>query len=298
VTAAPRHRRRKEPALLASEIVWLRRLLKRRSGVVLDPDKSYLAEMRLATLAQAEGFESMAALLDSLRTEEEWGLLHRKVIDAMMITETSFFRDVHTFHALRTSILPELIERRTEERTLHVWCAACASGQEPYSIAMLIREQAAALAGIQFDILATDISTEMIARAIDGTYSQFEVQRGLPIRMLIKYFKQIGDRWRLDDSIRKMVEFRQFNLLDGYRSLGAFDIVFCRNVLIYFDQPTKTAVLDRIGGVLANQGVLFLGGAESVLGISAAFKPYPGLRGAYALARLAGASATAQRATA
>jgi chemotaxis protein methyltransferase CheR len=278
---------------------YLQRALKERSGIVLSSDKAYLVESRLTPVARKRGLAGVDELLAVMRKGDS--ALQVEIVDAMTTNESLFFRDIKPFEGLRDTVLPAIVaaKKATGGRPrIRIWCAACSSGQEPYSIAMLIREQAAVLAGVQFDILATDISTEMVARAVDGTYSQFEVQRGLPIRMLIKYFNQIGDRWRLDESIRKMVEFRQFNLLDGYRSLGAFDIVFCRNVLIYFDQPTKTAVLDRIGEVLAKQGVLFLGGAESVLGISSAFKPYPGLRGAYALARFAGAGASAQRATA
>jgi chemotaxis protein methyltransferase CheR len=265
---------------------YLQRTLKERSGIVLSPDKAYLVESRLTPVARKRGLAGVDELLAAMRKGEAALLV--EITDAMTTNESLFFRDIKPFDGLRDAVLPALVAAKKASGSrprIRIWCAACSSGQEPYSIAMLIREQGAALAGVEFEILATDISTEMIARAIDGTYSQFEVQRGLPIRMLVKYFAQAGDRWRLDESIRRMVEFRQFNLLDGFRPLGVFDVVFCRNVLIYFDQATKTAVLDRIGEVLAGRGVLFLGGAESVLGISSAFKPYPGLRGAYAPAR-------------
>jgi len=272
MNATPRPRRRREPALLASEIVWLRRLLKRRSGVVLDPDKSYLAEMRLATLAHAEGFGSMAALLDSLRTEEEWGLLHRKVIDAMMITETSFFRDVHTFHALRTTILPELIARRAAERTLHIWCAACASGQEPYSVAMLIRDQFPALMNWNLRLIGSDVSETMLARARAGVYSQLEVNRGLPAPLLLRHFERSGDDWRLRDPIRRMVEFRDINLAATLPALPPMDLVLLRNVLIYFDGFTRRAALESVARCLRPDGTLLLGGGEATVNLDRAFE--------------------------
>ena len=272
MTTAPRGRRRREPALLASEIVWLRRLLKKRSGVVLDPEKSYLAEMRLATLAHAEGFGSMADLLDSLRTEEEWGLLHRKVVDAMMVTETSFFRDLYTFQALRTAILPQLIERRAADRTLHIWCAACASGQEPYSIAMLIRDHFPQLLNWNLRLIGSDVSETMLTRARAGIYSQIEVNRGLPAPLLVRHFEQRGDDWRVRDPIRRMVEYRDINLSSTLPALPPMDIVLLRNVLIYFDGFTRRAVLESVARCLRPDGTLILGGGEATVNLDRAFE--------------------------
>ena len=279
---APRGRRPREgdrsngaPALSEQEMTWLRRLLKQRSGVVLDPEKSYLAETRLATLAMNEGFDSVGTLLDSLRTEEEWGLLHRKVVDAMMITETSFFRDVHAFQALRTSILPALIERRAAERTIHVWCAACASGQEPYSLAMLIREHFPQLASWNLRIIGSDVSETMLARSRAGVYSQIEVNRGLPAALLVRWFDRAGDEWRLRDPIRHMVEFREINLAGTLPALPPMDVVLLRNVLIYFDGFTRRAVLEGVRRCLRGDGTLLLGSGEATLKLDRGYEPVP-----------------------
>jgi len=267
---------RRPPHVLAErELTWLRGLLKRRPGVVLDPEKTYLAEMRLAMLAQAEGFPSVAELLDSLRTEEEWGILHRKVVDVMMITETSFFRDVHAFQALRTTILPELIERRSLERTLTVWCAACASGQEPYSIALLIRENFPHLLNWNLRIIASDVSETMLARARAGVYSQIEVNRGLPAPLLVRHFERAGDEWRLRDPIRRMVEFRDINLAGALPVLPPMDLFLLRNVLLYFDSFTRRAVLDSVARCLRHDGTLILGGGEATVNLDRAFETAP-----------------------
>jgi chemotaxis protein methyltransferase CheR len=276
---------------------YLQRTLKERSGIVLSPDKAYLVDSRLTPVARKRSLGTLDDLVAAMRKGDT--ALLTEVTDAMTTNESLFFRDFKPFEGMRDAILPALVaaKKAAGKPKVRIWCAACSSGQEPYSIALLIRENAAKVQGIQFEIVATDLSTEMVARAVEGVYSQFEVQRGLPIQMLIKYFKQQGDRWQLDESVRRMVQFKRFNLLDAYRPLGVFDIVFCRNVLIYFDQPTKTDILNRIAEVMTNQGVLFLGGAESVLGISNAFKPYSGLRGAYGVARVANTTGIAMRAS-
>lgn len=178
-------------------------------------------------------------------------------------------------------MLPRFLQSRATKKTLRVWCAACSSGQEPYSLAMILREEAARLAGWRHEIVGTDISSEMVAKAKAGLYSQFEVQRGLPIQLLVKYFKKEGDLWQIDASLRAMVRYREYNLLHDLKGLGGFDVVFCRNVLIYFDNETKAKVLAQIRGIMPDDGILFLGGAETVLGISDHFKPIPDLRGLY-----------------
>jgi chemotaxis protein methyltransferase CheR len=168
-------------------------------------------------------------------------------------------------------------------KTIRIWSAAASSGQECYSLAMILSEMSAQLAGWKIEILGTDLSTDILDRAKEGIYSQFEAQRGLPINLLVKYFTQVGDRWQISPKIRGMVQYKEFNLLNDPRPLGKFDVVFCRNVLIYFDQPTKAKILNNIAGLMPNDGYLFLGGAETVLGITDKFQLLAGQRGVYGL---------------
>jgi chemotaxis protein methyltransferase CheR len=207
--------------------------------------------------------------------------------------ESFFFRDQKPFDQFRTIVLPHLLQARTAKRSIRIWSAACSSGQEPYTLAMLLNEHADKLAGWRVEIVATDLSNEILDKAKEGLYSQFEVQRGLPISRLVKYFTQVGDRWKIDDSLRKMVKFQQYNLLGNLGSLGRFDVVFCRNVLIYFDTPTKTSVLEGIAGMMAPDGFLYLGGAETVLGTTDRFQIMQGQRGIYSLTASAPAAAKA-----
>ena len=262
----------------------LAELLRQRSGLVLGEDKAYLAESRLTPVARHWGFNDAAALVGALARKQGKGgdpNLIADVVEAMTTNESFFFRDQKPFDQFRDVMLPHFLNARKQRRHVRIWSAACSSGQEPYSLAMVLKEQGAKVQGWQFDILATDLSREMLQRAETGLYTQFEVQRGLPIQMLAKYFTQDGDRWRISPEIRKMVTFKLHNLLEDCRSLGKFDIVFCRNVLIYFDQQTKARVLGQIAEVLADDGFLVLGGAETVLGISDRFKMMPGQRGLY-----------------
>ena len=198
----------------------------------------------------------------------------------MTTNETFFFRDKIPFDHLKEAVLPALVQARASRRALRIWCAASSTGQEPYSIAMCVKEFAA-LVGWRVEIVATDLSQEVLEKSKAGIYSQFEVQRGLPIQLLVKHFKQIGELWQLNADIRGMVQHRQLNLLQDFSHLGTFDVIFCRNVLIYFDQDTKTGIFDRLSKMLDADGVLALGAAESVVGISDAFKPYPERRGLY-----------------
>ena len=252
-------------------------LVRERSGLVLGEDKAYLLESRLTPITRKNGFPSLEHLVAAVRSHKDEKLI-AEIVEAMTTNESLFFRDSKPFEQL---IFPELQKAREAARHIRIWSAACSSGQEPYSIAMLIKEAGSTFANWKIDIVATDLSEEMLARAKAGIYGQFEVQRGLPITLLVKYFKQDGDKWQLDASIRSMVEFRKFNLLDNPSPLGRFDIVLCRNVLIYFDQDTKRDVLERISGVMAADGSLYLGGAETVLGITEKFQPVPGQRGLY-----------------
>ena len=259
---------------------FLRKLLKERSGLDLSADKQYLVESRLIPLARRAGLPGIAELVAKIKTGAE--ALTSDVVEAMTTNETFFFRDKIPFDHLRETILPALVQARASRRSLRIWCAASSTGQEPYSIAMCVKEFAG-LAGWRVEILATDLSQEVLEKSKAGLYSQFEVQRGLPIQMLVKYFTQIGELWQLNADIRAMVQHRQLNLLQDFSHLGTFDVIFCRNVLIYFDQDTKTGIFDRLSRMLEPDGVLALGAAESVVGISDAFKPYPDRRGLYRL---------------
>ena len=260
-----------------SDYEFLRKLLKERSGLDLSPDKQYLVESRLIPLARRAGLPGIAELVAKIKGGDA---LTSEVVEAMTTNETFFFRDRIPFDHLRETILPALVQARANRRTLRIWCAASSTGQEPYSVAMCVKEFAA-LAGWRVEILATDLSQEVLEKSRAGIYSQFEVQRGLPIQLLVKYFTQTGELWQLNADIRAMVQHRQLNLLQDFAQLGTFDVIFCRNVLIYFDQDTKAGVFDRLSRMLEPDGVLLLGAAESVVGISDAFRPYPDRRGFY-----------------
>jgi chemotaxis protein methyltransferase CheR len=255
-------------------------LVKERSGLVLTPDKTYLLESRLLPVARKHGLGSLPELAARIRSQPVAALI-RDVVEAMTTNESFFFRDIKPFDQFRTFVLPRLLTARASARALRIWSAACSSGQEPYSLAMLLSEEQAKLAGWRIEIVATDLSTEILEKAQAGVYSQFEVQRGLPIQYLVKYFEQQGDRWQVRAPIRQMVRYRCLNLLEDFSALGRFDVVFCRNVLIYFDQPTKSKVLERVARLLAPDGYLYLGGAETVLGISDCFQAVADQRGLY-----------------
>jgi chemotaxis protein methyltransferase CheR len=258
-------------------------LLKQRSGLVLSRDKVYLLESRLLPVARKWQIRGLPELAEAIRTRREEALI-RDVTEAMTTNESSFYRDQKPFELFRSFVLPTLMKTRAGGRRLRIWSAACSTGQEPYSLAMILHEERAKLAGWSFEILGTDLSHDVLERARAGVYTQFEVQRGMPITQLVQYFKQVGDKWELVPEIRRMVTYRQINLIGELGQLGTFDIVFCRNVLIYFDQPTKTRVLESISKLMAPDAMLFLGGAETVLGITDRFKPVDGQRGIYQLA--------------
>ncbi len=257
---------------------FLRRLLKERSGLDLSSDKQYLVESRLIPLARRVGLPGLAELVAKMKAGSD--ALTTEVVEAMTTNETFFFRDKIPFDHLR-EIMPELLQARANRRCLRIWCAASSSGQEPYSIAMCLKQIAPALTGWRVEILATDLSQEVLEKSRAGIYSQFEVQRGLPIQLLVQHFTQVGELWQLNADIRAMVQHRKLNLLHDFSHLGMFDVIFCRNVLIYFDQDTKLGIFDRLARVLEPDGVLALGAAESVVGITDVFKPYPERRGLY-----------------
>ena len=260
---------------------FLRKILKERSGLDLSADKQYLVESRLLPLARRAGLSGIPELVQKMKTGAEQ--LTTQVVEAMTTNETFFFRDKIPFDHLHDGVLPALIRSRASRRSLRIWSAACSTGQEPYSIAMCLREFGAALAGWRIEIVATDLSQEVLEKSKAGLYSQFEVQRGLPIQLLVKYFTQLGELWQLSADIRGMVQHRQLNLLQDFSHLGKFDVIFCRNVLIYFDQDTKAAIFERMAKVMEPDGTLMLGAAESVVGITDAFRPNQERRGLYQL---------------
>ncbi len=258
----------------------LQTLLKQRSGLIVTPEKSYLLESRLMPVTRkwrVKGLDDLVALVRSKSDER----LLTDITEAMTTNESSFFRDGLPFEQFKSIVLPALIQRRSADRRLRIWCAGASTGQEPYSLAMTLREERARLQDWTVEILSTDLSTEVLGKAETGLYTQFEVQRGLPITYLVKYFTQVGDKWELASDIRQMVAHQPFNLLNDPSPLGRFDVVFCRNVLPYFDRPGRAAVLEKIAAQLPADGVLFLGDNEAVLGISDRFKPAAGYRGIF-----------------
>jgi len=263
-----------------SDYEFLRKFLKERSGLDLSSDKQYLVESRLMPLARKSGLSGITELVQALGKGGA-DRLAAEVVEAMTTNETFFFRDKVPFEHLRDTVLPVLLPARANRRSLRIWSAASSTGQEPYSIAMCLKEHAAALSGWRVEIVATDLSQEVLEKSKAGIYSQFEVQRGLPIQLLVKYFTQAGELWQLNSDIRGMVQHRQLNLLQDFSHLGKFDVIFCRNVLIYFDLETKIGIFDRMARLIEPDGMLMLGAAESVVGITDAFRPYSDRRGLY-----------------
>ena len=256
---------------------YLRKLLKERSGLDLSTDKQYLVESRLIPLARKSGLSGIGELVSKMKSGAP--SLITEVVEAMTTNETFFFRDKIPFEHLRDTVLPLMLKARAKARSLRIWSAACSTGQEPYSIAMCLKEKAPLLSGWRIEIVATDLSQEVLEKSRAGIYSQFEVQRGLPIQMLVKHFTQSGEIWQVNADIRAMVQHRQLNLLQDFSQLGRFDVIFCRNVLIYFDQETKINVFERLNKAMEPDGMLMLGAAESVVGITDAFRPYLDRRG-------------------
>ncbi len=258
-------------------------LVRRRAGIVLTDDKGYLLETRLAPVLAKLGLPSLGALGAKLRASPGEAV-ERAVVEALTTHESFFFRDGKPFEHL-AALLPKLSAARGGQK-LRVWSAACSSGQEAYSVAILALDAFGPQAAQRLEVVATDISGEVIAKAKQGVFTQFEVQRGLPIRSLVRHFAQAeGGRWRINDAVRALVRFEERNLLADCGGLGKFDAIFCRNVLIYFDAPTKTRVLEALAKQLVPDGVLYLGAAETVIGLTDRLQPVPGERGVYALAQ-------------
>ena len=252
---------------MSAGFTLLQRFVRDHAGLALEEEKRYLIESRLQPVMRDEKIQSLDVLAQKLLSDPRSDLA-TLVIEALTINETSFFRDRALFTAFAERLLPALIAEKKDQRRLRVWCAGCSTGQEPYSLAMLIDEQARDLSGWQVEIVATDLSASVVENARRGIYSQFEVQRGLPVKMLLRYFTQQGDSWRISDYLRAKISFRAQNLMNVPRDAGKFDIIFCRNVLIYFDVATKRQVLGRLAGALAPAGYLVLGAAERVGGLS------------------------------
>jgi chemotaxis protein methyltransferase CheR len=266
----------------SQDFEFVSQLLRKRAGIVLTGDKMYLLESRLAPLARKEGLPSIDDLIHVVRARRDERLINQ-VVDVMTTNETFFFRDKTPFEHLKEAVFPVLAQARRGSR-IRIWCAASSTGQEPYSIAMILDQNPALTGGVPVEIIATDISDRCLERARQGLFTQFEVQRGLPVQMLMHYFTQQDDHWRISERLRQMVSFRKLNLMDPAYNIGRFDVVFCRNVLIYFDVPTKTEVLDRIAGSMNPGGFLLMGAAESIVGMTQSFDVTQDRRGLYKLA--------------
>ena len=264
------------------EFNFIAGLLKDRSGLALTPDKGYLLETRLQPVARNHNLPDLHVLIARLRSNPPADLLH-EVIESMTTNESMFFRDSKPFEHLSAVVLPAL--KAAGKKEIRIWSAACSTGQEPYSIAMTLLEEAMKYPGLNIKIHATDLADKVIERSRAGLYSQFEVQRGLPIMMLMKYFTQMpNNMWQIKDTVKSMVTFAPNNLLASYSTMGKFDIIFCRNVLIYFDEKTKSDVLERMAAILNPPGYLFLGGAESTIGLTKKLNPIIENRGLFSLA--------------
>lgn len=266
--------------MTANDFEFVSRLLLEQAAIVLEPGKEYLVDSRLTPVARRHGLSSAAEYIQKLRGPGANGLLP-ELVEAMVTTETSFFRDIHPFEALKKTVLPELIQARQAERQLNIWCAAASSGQEPYTIAMILKEHFPELGAWKLFFMASDISEEMLRRCREARYSQIEVNRGLPIALLMKYFKQEGSHWRAHDDLRAMVEFRQINLAGAWGILPQFDLVFLRNVMIYFNVEMKKSILRRVGRLLRRGGYLVLGGAETTFNLDDSFRRVEALKSGF-----------------
>ena len=257
--------------LVDDEIKFLRDFVAKRSGNQISAEQGYLLESRLAPVAENYGIASVNALVNELRRESP-KKLSDEVAQALTINETSFFRDMHPFDALRTTIVPELIKKRANRKSLSIWCAACSAGQEPYSIAITLREHFPQLNDWKVRIACTDYSDEILEKAKSGRYSQFEVNRGLPMKLLIKHFERAGTQWKIKSELQQWMDFRKLNLIENFGFISKFDIIFIRNVLIYFSPKDKQSIIRRAHKILANDGYLFLGGGETVISLNVPFE--------------------------
>jgi chemotaxis protein methyltransferase CheR len=258
-------------AISSQTFQYFRELVLARSAIILDLGKEYLVESRLTPVARANGFPSVDELAAVL-AKADFNSMHRQAVEAMTTNETSFFRDAHPFEMLRQTIIPRIMARRAADRRLSFWCAAASTGQEPYSVAMLLRENFPELRTWRVDFLATDLSAAVLAKARSGRFTQLEANRGLPAPLLLKYFTKIGTEWQVNDDLRSMIDYRELNLIERWPSMPPIDVVFMRNVLIYFDVPTKREILRNVRSVMSPHGHLLLGGAETTMGIDDQFE--------------------------
>lgn len=263
---------------------FISNLLKKRSGLALTPDKVYLLESRLTPIARAHNCADITALIVQMRVSPNEKVI-AEVIDAMTTNESMFFRDQKPFDQLRQFILPRFKEKHGVVGKMRIWSAACSNGQEPYSVGMCLSEESVKMPGYTYEIVGTDISPRVIEKAKQGIYTQFEIQRGLPIMLMLKYFKQLPDNtWQANDQLRAMVNYRYANLLEPFLGMGTYDLILCRNVLIYFDEPTKRDIVDRMAKILNPGGLLMLGSTESLLGVTNSFKQLEDQRGLHVVA--------------
>jgi chemotaxis protein methyltransferase CheR len=258
----------------------IRRLLHEQSAIALEPGKQYLVEARLGPLLQERKLNSFGELVAQLRLRADNGL-HQQIVEAMVTTESSFFRDHQPFEALRKTVLPDLIHHRKDERRLNIWCAASSTGQEPYSLALTLREYFPELAGWKVFILASDVSRAVLARARQARYNQIEVNRGLPASLLVKYFEQDGTHWQLSASVRSMIDFQEINLARPWPALPPMDLILIRNVMIYFEVDTKKTILGKLARLLKPSGYLLLGCAETTINLDSSYRPVEALKAGF-----------------
>ncbi len=258
-------------AIDAKDFEYVSELVRRKSGIVLESGKEYLVEARLGGLIRQEKIESIAVLVNRLRVSS-LDPMHRRVVEVMTTNETSFFRDIHPFTALKQVVIPAVMAARAATKSISIWCGASSTGQEPYTIAMTLMEAMPKIADWKVTFIATDLSSEMVAKSRAGKYNQIEINRGLPAPLMVKYFQKNGLEWQISEKLRSMVEFREMNLTEAWPNMPLMDIVFMRNVLIYFDTATKKQILDKTRRLLRPDGYLFLGSAETTMGLDDSYE--------------------------
>jgi len=255
----------------SSDFNYIRKLVLEYSAIVLEEGKEYLVESRLGPIAKAEGFDTIDRLVEALRINSHNGL-QSTVVEALTTNETSFFRDIHPFETLKDVVLPELLKNRNSTKELNIWCGASSSGQEPYTVAMLIQDNFPILLDWKMNFIASDISEKMLNRCRSGIFTQLEMNRGLPAQFMVKYFTRTGVTWTIHKQFRDMIHFQKINLSRELPYLPSMDIIFTRNVLIYFDIETKKNVLKQLKSILQPDGYLFLGAAESTINLENSFE--------------------------
>ena len=258
--------------LQQSDFDFVQKLVQQKAAIVLDGGKQYFVESRLTPLAQDTGHGTIEKLIQDLKRQPGTSKLVERVVEAITIHETSFFRDIHPFKCMKELVFPSLLERRAKQNALNIWCAACSSGQEPYTVTLLLKENFPQLQSWNVRFIATDICNQILDRARLGKFSQLEVNRGLPAPLLLKHFEKQGLEWQLKPAIRSSLEFRKLNLIETWPPMPKMDVILLRNVLIYFDVETKRRILGQVRQLLHPDGYLFLGAAEMPMSIDNAFE--------------------------